>query len=123
MLNAFLFGENPLPYFRLNDGFDHEVSPWDFRQRYPLVVMPLYILANQYGLSWDKKIKVLGEGIQKVGGKLLTILPMSVPAIKLQQGNIGYFAKLLSDTDDNYRVRLKKIGIEYDKAALIIMET
>jgi peroxiredoxin len=102
----FLFGQKPLPYFKLPDSNGREISGWDFRQRCPLVIAVLHDLACKDCINWFEAIDRLGERIRQSGGECLMILPAPIAAIKSSQPRLGNAVKLLADPDHIYRKKL-----------------
>jgi peroxiredoxin len=122
MSHDFLFGQKPLPYFKLPNSNGREISGWNFRQHCPLAIAVLHDPDCKECLNWLKENKQLGEHIHQIGGKLLIIVP--VPATKLAslQTQCDNTARLLADPNDSYRKKLMKINLAGTNPVLLIVD-
>lgn len=73
--HQFLFGERPLPYFKLPDARGREIVSWDFRQRKPLVIALVHDESCAICQAWLAQAERRAESMRQCGGALLVIAP------------------------------------------------
>ncbi len=75
MSHQFLFGERPLPYFKLPDARGREIVSWDFRQRRPLVIALVHDDSCAICRTWLEQAERRAESIRQCDGELLVVAP------------------------------------------------
>lgn len=119
MSQQFLFGERPLPYFKLPDACGREIVGWDFRQRTPLVVA--FVHGNSCAIcrAWLIHAVRLGESIRQCGGELLVITPLSTVEISTQQNRARH---LLADPYGALLAKLHAASFAHTDTPLLIVD-
>lgn len=115
----FLFGERPLPYFKLPDAHGREIVSWDFRQRKPLVVAFVHDNSCATCHAWSANAARLGENIRQCGGELLVIMPLRTTEISTQQ---DHARQLLADPHGALLAKLHAAGFAHTNTPLLIVD-
>ncbi len=122
MTHDFLFGAKPLPYFKLPDAGGQEISSWDFRQRYPLVIAVVHSLDCKDCINWLKATRELDESIQQIKGKLLIIIPAPVERLASLERRLGNTTSLLADPDESYREKLVEAHLPGTNPIVLVVD-